>query len=46
MRTALTRLENTYGVPVQFEFAIEIIDAPGGPDYKLYILQCHTAAQP
>lgn len=44
MRTALTRLENTYGVPVQFEFAIEIIDAPGGPDYKLYILQCHTAA--
>ncbi|MAU01873.1 MAG: hypothetical protein CL608_32450 [Anaerolineaceae bacterium] len=44
MRTALTRLENTYGVPVQFEFALEIIDAPGGPDYKLYILQCHTAA--
>ncbi|MCB9007688.1 MAG: hypothetical protein H6656_10045 [Ardenticatenaceae bacterium] len=44
MRTALARLENKYGVPVQFEFAIEIIDAPGGPDYKLYVLQCHTAA--
>ncbi len=44
MRTALARLEKTYGVPVQFEFALEIIDALGGPDYKLYILQCHTAA--
>jgi hypothetical protein len=43
MRTALSRLEKTYGVPVQFEFAVEIIDAPGGTDYKLYILQCHTA---
>jgi hypothetical protein len=43
MRTALTRLEKTYNVPVQFEFALEILDAPGGPDYKLYILQCHTA---
>ncbi len=44
MRTALTRLEKTYGVPVQFEFALEIMDAPGGLDYKLYILQCHKAA--
>ena len=43
MRTALARLEKTYGVPVQFEFALEIIDTPSGPDYKLYILQCHTA---
>ncbi|WP_420632002.1 PEP/pyruvate-binding domain-containing protein [Candidatus Leptofilum sp.] len=43
MRTALTRLENTYGVPVQFEFAVEIMPTPGGADYKLYILQCHTA---
>jgi hypothetical protein len=43
MRTALTRLEKTYGVPVQFEFAVEIIDAPGGTDYKLYVLQCHKA---
>ncbi|GJM42149.1 MAG: hypothetical protein DHS20C20_24310 [Ardenticatenaceae bacterium] len=43
MRTSLTRLEKTYGVPVQFEFAIEIIDTPGAPDYQLYILQCHTA---
>lgn len=43
MRTALTRLEKTYGVPIQFEFALDILDSPGGPDYKLYILQCHTA---
>ena len=43
MRTALARLEKTYGVPVQFEFAVEIQDMPGGPDYKLYVLQCHTA---
>lgn len=43
MRIALTRLEKTYGVPVQFEFAVEIIDTPGGVDYKIYILQCHTA---
>ena len=42
MRTALTRLEKTYGVPVQFEFALEINDAPSGSNYKLYILQCHT----
>lgn len=43
MRTALTRLEKSYDVPVQFEFALEIIPTPGGPDYKLYVLQCHTA---
>ena len=43
MRTALTRLEKTYGVPIQFEFAVEIVDTPSGADYKLYILQCHTA---
>ena len=44
MRTALSRLEKTYEVPVQFEFAVEIENALGGTDYKLYILQCHTAA--
>lgn len=44
MRTALARLEKTYGVPVQLEFALEITDTPSGPDYKLYILQCHMAA--
>ncbi|MEZ4590545.1 MAG: PEP/pyruvate-binding domain-containing protein [Chloroflexota bacterium] len=43
MRSALKRLEKIYGVPIQFEFALEIIDTPSGPDYKLYILQCHTA---
>ncbi|MBK7897538.1 MAG: PEP/pyruvate-binding domain-containing protein [Candidatus Promineifilaceae bacterium] len=43
MRTALKRLEKIYNVPIQFEFALEIINTPGGPDYKLYILQCHTA---
>ncbi len=43
MRTALARLEKSYDVAVQFEFAVEIIDAPSGPDYKLYVLQCHTA---
>ncbi|MCA9918221.1 MAG: hypothetical protein KC445_09725 [Anaerolineales bacterium] len=43
MRTALKRLEKTYGAPIQFEFALEIIDTPGGADYKLYVLQCHTA---
>ena len=42
MRTSLSRLEKTYGVPVQFEFAVELIDTPRGADYKLYILQCHT----
>ena len=43
MRTALARLEKTYGVPVQFEFAVEINNTLGIADYKLYILQCHTA---
>lgn len=43
MRTALTRLDKSYDVPVQFEFAVEIIITPSGPDYKLYVLQCHTA---
>ncbi|MCB8981853.1 MAG: hypothetical protein H6657_30975 [Ardenticatenaceae bacterium] len=43
MRTALTRLDKSYDVPVQFEFAVEIITTPSGPDYKLYVLQCHTA---
>ncbi len=43
MRTTLSRLEKTYGKPVQLEFALEINDLPSGLDYKLYILQCHTA---
>ncbi|MCP4420918.1 MAG: hypothetical protein GY805_30275 [Chloroflexi bacterium] len=42
MRTALTRLEKTYGMPVQLEFTVEINDSSGSLDYKLHILQCHT----
>lgn len=44
MRTALNRLENSYGVPVQFEFAVEIKESLGGLEYVLNILQCHTAS--
>ncbi len=45
LRTALMRLEHTYNVPVDIEFAIEIIPNYPYPDYKLHILQCRPLSQ-
>ncbi|GAB4268166.1 MAG: hypothetical protein Kow0080_10870 [Candidatus Promineifilaceae bacterium] len=45
LRTALMRLEHTYNVPVDIEFAIEIIPKYPYPDYKLHILQCRPLSQ-
>lgn len=43
MRYTLMRLQTVYDKPVELEFTIDIQDAPAGPNYKLYILQCHTS---
>lgn len=45
MRTALSRLEKTYGRPVDVEFTVEIQDNYPYPDYNLYILQCRPLSQ-
>lgn len=42
MRQALRRLQTIYTKPVQMEFTLTIHETPTGPQYKLYILQCHT----
>ncbi len=41
MRTALSRLEKAYNMPIKVEFAIQIIEKRGDVDYKIHILQCH-----
>jgi hypothetical protein len=43
MRHALQRLQTVYEKPVELEFTLQIEESPGGPLYKLYVLQCHTA---
>lgn len=45
MRTALTRLEQVYRVPVDIEFAIDIIPTYPYPDYRLVMLQCRPLTQ-
>lgn len=45
MRNALKRLEKTYKVPVDTEFAIDIIPKYPYPDYKLHLLQCRPLSQ-
>jgi hypothetical protein len=45
MHTALRRLEEGYGLPVDVEFTVEIIPGYPYPDYKLYILQCRPLSQ-
>lgn len=41
MRTTLRRLQATYKMPVEIEFAIDLEPNPTGMEYKLYMLQCH-----
>ncbi len=45
MRTALRRLEKGYGVPVDTEFAIDIIPKYPYPEYQLHLLQCRPLSQ-
>lgn len=45
MRTALMRLEQTYGIPVDIEFTVEVVPNYPYPDYKLHILQCRPLSQ-
>ncbi|NCF65034.1 MAG: phosphoenolpyruvate synthase [Chloroflexi bacterium] len=45
MRSALRRLEEGYGLPVDVEFTVEIIPSYPYPDYKLYVLQCRPLSQ-
>ncbi len=45
MRGSLRELEAAYGLPVDMEFAIEIIPNYPYPDYKLFILQCRPLSQ-
>jgi hypothetical protein len=45
MRTALSRLEKSYGRPVDVEFTVEIEDNYPYPDYDLYLLQCRPLSQ-
>ncbi len=40
LRTALMRLEKTYGTPVDVEFTVQILPQRPSSDYKLNILQC------
>jgi hypothetical protein len=44
-RTALMRIEQHYGTPVDTEFAIDIIPNYPYPDYKLHLLQCRPLSQ-
>jgi len=45
MRTALRRLEESYGLPVDVEFTVEIIPNYPYPDYKLHVVQCRPLSQ-
>ncbi|MCA9938965.1 MAG: PEP/pyruvate-binding domain-containing protein [Anaerolineales bacterium] len=45
MRSALIRLEQSYGTPVDIEFTIDIIPNYPYPDYKLHVLQCRPLSQ-
>ncbi len=45
MRTTLERLETAYSLPVDVEFAIDIIPDYPHPTFKLSILQCRPLSQ-
>lgn len=45
MRTALMRLEEAYGLPVDVEFALDIVPNYPKPSYKLHIFQCRPLSQ-
>jgi hypothetical protein len=45
MRTALMRLEEAYGLPVDIEFALDILPNYPHPSYKLHIFQCRPLSQ-
>ena len=45
MRTALIRLQHAYGLPVDVEFAVEVLRGTTFPDYRLHILQCRPLSQ-
>ena len=45
MRTALQRLEQAYGRPVDVEFAIEVFQERGLSNYRLHVLQCRPMSQ-
>jgi len=45
MRTALQRLQEAYGLPVDVEFTVEIVPGYPYPEYKLHILQCRPLSQ-
>jgi hypothetical protein len=40
MRTALMRLEEAYGTPVEVEFTVDFLPDQYSPNYCLYILEC------
>jgi hypothetical protein len=45
MRTALMRLEEAYGLPVDIEFALDILPNYPHPNYKLHLFQCRPLSQ-
>jgi hypothetical protein len=45
LRTTLMRVEKAYGIPVDMEFAVEIIPKYPYPEYKLHIFQCRPLSQ-
>lgn len=45
MKTALQRLERTYGTPVDIEYTVEIISNYPQPSYRLSVLQCRPLSQ-
>lgn len=45
LRTALMRLQAAYQIPVDVEFAVEILPDYPYPNYKLHIFQCRPLSQ-
>jgi hypothetical protein len=45
MRTALLRLEQAYGRPVDVEFAVEVLRDKSTLEYRLHLLQCRPLSQ-
>ena len=45
MRTALMRLEKSYAMPVDVEFAVQVFPDYPESDYKLHVLQCRPLSQ-
>lgn len=45
MRTALMRLEQVYGTPVDIEFTVDITPSYPYPEFNLHILQCRPLSE-